>query len=167
MLDGGQEHIAALRAGRGFGLEQPLRAREPAAGTAAVAAKEQAQAEPEGATHPMQRPAVEQMRVVRALEHREVFVVGADEIRGRGIALEVVGPKLGGTVRGAKGVERQRPGAPVIELTRAADRGSVGTLQRRFLVGHRREGTASARPAQAPCCQHAARRRRSETATHK
>ena len=129
----GQQQVAALGARGALRLHEPLGARKPAAGSAAFAAKQQAQAEPERAAHALQAPALIEMRVVSALEQREIVVVAAGEVGGRGEPLEIVGAKLAGAVRGAERVEREQPRALGVMLPCLIELGAGGGLHWRFL----------------------------------
>jgi len=111
-------------------FHEPLGARKPAARSATLAAEQEPQAEPERATHALQRPALAEMRVVSALEQGKIVGIAADEIRGRREALQILGAELAGAVRSAERFEGERPGARGVMATRLLELGGGGGLHR-------------------------------------
>jgi hypothetical protein len=83
LLDEGQQQVPALGAGARFAFEHALGTAEPADSSPGLAAKQQAESQPEGATGRAQAPAGLKMESAGAFEGAKVVVVAAGEI-GRG-----------------------------------------------------------------------------------
>jgi hypothetical protein len=86
-----QQQVASLRALAGLIAEQPFGTAKPAGRPARLAAKEQTQAQPEGAANRADTLPGIQMSVVCAFERAQVFIVPPDQVCRHGKQFEIIG----------------------------------------------------------------------------
>jgi hypothetical protein len=103
-------------------LQQPLRAPEPAGRTADLAAKEQAEAKPEGAADRVQAFIGIQPRVMGALERPHILIVATDQIGGHGQKLEIVAAQRRRLVGARERLIGIGPGPPPVMRTAPFER---------------------------------------------
>ena len=104
-LAGRQQEVALLGTVPSLAFHQTLGPAQPSAGLAGFSAREQAKPQPERGSGRGQALSRLEVRVVQALLGRQHLLVPRRQPRGRGQALEIVGPERGGRIRQRQRVE--------------------------------------------------------------